>query len=131
MTITTDHRISPYRGLISVGPWAKTFHSPANTSNWCGRSKHEVENEYQQEKTLRFFYSLAEEREKAIQAIQKLRPRTCLVKAPQERVTGIHTIIIPGHSLSDQARARLELALARKEGQPRSRLENEIQKRRA
>lgn len=92
--------------------------------------KHEVENEYQQEKTHPVFYSLPEEWEKAIQTIQNLRPRTCLVKAPQKRVARIHTITIPDHSFVTELEA-LQVTLARKDGEPIRRLKEEIEKRKA
>jgi len=82
------------------------------------RIKHEVENEYQQEKTHPLYYSLQEEWEQAIQAIQGLRPRTCLVKAPQRGVAQIHTVTIPRHNLSEKELEELRLSLARKDGYP-------------
>lgn len=90
------------------------------------RIKHEVENEYQQEKTHPVFYSLLEEWETAIQQIQNLRPRMCLVKAPQQRVARIRTIDIPKHAIPDQELADLALRLRKKEGLAGSRLQQEI-----
>jgi Type IV secretion-system coupling protein DNA-binding domain len=63
--------------------------------------KHEVENEYQQEKSHPVYYSLQEQWEQAVQAIQSLRPRTCLVKAPQRGVVKIHTMRVPQCTLSE------------------------------
>lgn len=94
------------------------------------RIKHEVENEYQQEKTHPVYYSLQEEWEQAIQAIQNLRPRTALVKAPQKRVAKIHTITISHHSFSENDLESLRLSLTRRDGQPCWQLREEIEKRR-
>src|SRR5712692_4596221 len=52
--------------------------------------KHEVENELQQEKSHPVYYSLQEGWEQAIQAIQNLKPRTCLIKRPQKGVVKAH-----------------------------------------
>jgi len=90
--------------------------------------KHEVENEYQQEKTHPVYYSLPEEWEKAIQTIQNLRPRICLVKAPQKKVARIHTITIPNHSVLPELEA-LQTTLSRKAGEPYRRMREEIDKR--
>lgn len=59
------------------------------------RIKHEVPDEVQQERTHPVYYSLQEEWEAAIQAIQMLSPRTCLVKTARRPVAKVHTTFIP------------------------------------
>lgn len=59
------------------------------------RIKHEVVDEAQQEKSHPLFYSLQEEWEVAIQQIQNLSPRTCLVKAARRPIAKVHTTLIP------------------------------------
>jgi hypothetical protein len=73
--------------------------------------KHEVENEVQQDKSHPVYYSLQEEWEKATQAIQNLRPRTCLVKVPQRGVVKLRTITIPGNHLSEEGMEEVRRSL--------------------
>ncbi len=56
--------------------------------------KHEVVEKAQQERSHPVFYSLSEEWEKATQQIQNLKPRTCLVKRPQQQVTKLCTMTV-------------------------------------
>jgi hypothetical protein len=93
------------------------------------RVKHEVENEYQQEKSHPLYYSLQEEWERAVHGIQALRPRACLAKAPQRGVAQIYTVTIPGHRLSEKDLEDLRFSLIKKDGQPSWRLREEINKR--
>ncbi len=78
--------------------------------------KHEVEDSDHQDKTHPVFYSLAEEWERATQAIQNLKPRTALVKSPQARVAKIHTITIAPHKRKESELEELRLALQRMVG---------------
>jgi Type IV secretion-system coupling protein DNA-binding domain len=87
--------------------------------------KHEVEDELQQEKSHPVYYSLSEAWEKSIQAIQTLRPRSCLVKTPHGGVRKLHTISIPDHAISDEDLEGLKLSLLRKVARPYSALRNE------
>lgn len=66
------------------------------------RVKHLVEDEMQQEKSHPVFYSLQEEWEHAIQEIQNLSPRTCLVKAARRGTAKVHTILVPPTRLQEQ-----------------------------
>jgi Type IV secretion-system coupling protein DNA-binding domain len=75
--------------------------------------KHEVENEFQQEKSHPVYYSLPEAWEQSIQAIQTLRPRSCLVKTPHGGVRKLHTISVPDHAISDEDLEGLKLSLLR------------------
>ena len=65
------------------------------------RVKHLVEDESQQEKSHPVFYSLQEEWEQAIQEIQNLSPRTCLVKAARRGTAKVHTKFMPPAKLSE------------------------------
>lgn len=78
--------------------------------------KHEVEDEGQQEKSHPVYYSLGEQWEGAVQAIQQLKPRVCFVKRPQRRVVQMHTIEVPEHRLSTAALDALMAQLARQHG---------------
>lgn len=69
--------------------------------------KHEVENEGQQDRTHPVYYSLQEDWEQAIQAIQNLRPRTCLVRTPGRNVVKLHTIPVPSHPESERILEKL------------------------
>src|SRR5207245_9498637 len=62
--------------------------------------KHQVTNEYHKEKSHPVYYSLQENWEQVTQAIQNLKPRTCLVKAPRRHVAKIHTIGVRRYELS-------------------------------
>jgi len=65
------------------------------------RVKHVVPDEVQQEKSHPIFYSLQEEWEEAIQEIQNLSPRTCLVKAARRPAAKVHTMFIPPTNLTE------------------------------
>lgn len=65
------------------------------------RVKHLVEDETQQEKSHPVYYSLQEEWEQAIQEIQNLSPRTCLVKAARRGTAKVQTIFIPPAKLRE------------------------------
>lgn len=75
------------------------------------RIKHEVPDEVQQEKSHPLFYSLQEEWEEAIQQIQNLKPRTCLVKAARRPVAKVHTMFIPPSKRGEEEREQLRQAL--------------------
>lgn len=76
------------------------------------RIKHEVTDEIQQDKSHPLYYSLLEEWEEAIQAIQNLPPRTCLVKALRRGTSKVHTIPIPPARLGESEMEALQRALA-------------------
>jgi Type IV secretion-system coupling protein DNA-binding domain len=73
--------------------------------------KHEVEDEHQQEKSHPVYYSLPEAWEQATQAIQTLKPRTCLVKTSRGGVRQVYTIPIPAHALSEKELEAVRRAL--------------------
>lgn len=91
--------------------------------------KHEVVDEVALDKTHPVFYSLQEEWEQAIQAIQNLRPRTCLVKAPQREVAKAYTITIPRYQVPEAELDRIRAALLRRSGQPGCQLREASDKR--
>lgn len=82
--------------------------------------KHEVEDELHQEKTHPVYYSLQEGWEQATQAIQNLRPRTCLVKPPHRPVSKLHTIPIRERRLSESQLDEIEGQLVKLAGRPYS-----------
>ncbi len=89
--------------------------------------KHQVESSDAQERTHPVFYQLNEEWEKATQEIQNLKPRACLVKAPQRGVVKIRTTTIPKHHLAEKQLESLRLALSRKDGEHTIRLKQEAE----
>jgi len=80
--------------------------------------KHEVKDEWQQERTHPVFYSLAEQWEKAVAHIQNLRGRAALVKAPGRGVAQIRTINVKDTRCSQAKLARIISELARRSGEP-------------
>lgn len=82
------------------------------------RVKHEVTDEIQQDKSHPLYYSLMEEWEEAIQAIQNLPPRTCLVKALRRGTSKVHTIKMPAARLTPEEWEAVYRGLAR--GTPES-----------
>jgi len=78
--------------------------------------KHEVTDQLQQERSHPVYYSLQEGWEQAVQAIQALKPRTCLVKAPHRGVVKLYTISVPERSFSEQKLDSLLQVLLRQKG---------------
>ena len=80
--------------------------------------KHEVEDVKQQDRTHPIFYSLQEGWEEAVQAIQELKPRTCLVKAPYRRVVKLHTMAVPERRETEHQLDSLLRGLLERNGSP-------------
>lgn len=77
------------------------------------RIKHEVEDEVQQEKSHPLYYSLLEEWEEAIQAIQTLPPRTFLIKALRRPTAKVRSVRIPPTPLTEMELDAIRKALVR------------------
>jgi Type IV secretion-system coupling protein DNA-binding domain len=88
--------------------------------------KHEVEDEAHQDRTHPIFYSLQEGWEEAVQAIQALKPRTCLVKVPHRGVVKLHTIGVAERRLSEPKLDTLLQTLLKQKGSPYTSERNEI-----
>src|SRR5947208_1719711 len=73
--------------------------------------KHEVVDEVQQDRIHPMYYTVGEGWEQAIQSIQTLNPRTCLVKMPQRSVKKLHTLPVPAISLSPEQWSRVHTVL--------------------
>lgn len=80
------------------------------------RIKHIVPDEVQQEKSHPVYYSLQEEWEQAIQQIQNLSPRTCLVKAARRPIAKVHTMFIPPPRISESELDRVRSILVQQYG---------------
>lgn len=80
--------------------------------------KHVVSNSEQQTKTHPVYYSLQEEWEEAIQWIQSLPPRTCLVKIQRQKVIEIQTIPITSRGATEAELEQVRRSLLQKWGIP-------------
>ncbi len=82
------------------------------------RVKHVVNDEPQQDRTHPVFYTLQEEWEKCIQAIQNLPPRHALVKIQGNGVRRIRTIQVQDRGCSEEQLEGLKRFLAQRAGAP-------------